>query len=38
MDQFDENPQAYTGSPLYPAIEAKAKAKGFRDAVVVRDR
>jgi hypothetical protein len=32
MDQFDENHQAYTGSPLYPAIEAKAKAKGFRKA------
>ena len=32
MDQFDENHSAYTSSPLYPAIEAKAKAKGFRKA------
>lgn len=32
MDQFDENHQAYTNSPQYPAIEAKAKAKGFRKA------
>ncbi len=32
MDQFDENHSAYISSPLYPAIEAKAKAKGFRKA------
>ncbi|MCC6820150.1 MAG: hypothetical protein IT579_05405 [Verrucomicrobia subdivision 3 bacterium] len=32
MDQFDENHTAYTSSPNYPAIEAKARAKGFRKA------
>ena len=32
MDQFDENHTAYTSDPRYPAIEKKAKAKGFRKA------
>lgn len=32
MDQFDENHAAYTGSPEFPAIEAKAHALGFRKA------
>ena len=32
MDQFDENHTAYTSSPNYPAIEAMARAKGFRKA------
>lgn len=32
MDRYDENYQCYTSDPGFPAIEAKAKSKGFRKA------
>jgi len=32
MDRYDENHQRYTSDPGFPAVEAKAKAKGFRKA------
>ena len=30
MDEFETDHDAYTSSPDFPAIEAKAKAKGYR--------
>lgn len=32
MDRYDENHQQYISDPAFPAVEAKAKAKGFRKA------
>ena len=32
MDQYDDNHRSYIEDPDYPAIEAKAKARGFRKA------
>ena len=38
MDEFEADHEAYTSSPGYQAIEAKAKAKGFRKATAVEVR
>ena len=38
MDEFEADHEAYTSSPGYPAIEAKAKAKGFRKATAAEVR
>ena len=38
MDEVEADHEAYTSSPGYPAIEAKAKAKGFRKATAVEVR
>ena len=38
MDEFETDHDAYTSSPDYPAIEAKAKAKGYRKATAAEVR
>ena len=32
MDRYDENHQRYTSDLAFPAVEAMAKARGFRKA------
>ena len=38
MDEFETDHDAYTSSPDFPAIEAKAKAKGDRKATAAEVR
>ena len=38
MDKFETDHDAYTSSPDYPAIEAKARAKGYRKATAAEVR
>ena len=38
MDSFEVNHRAYTSAPEFPAIAAKAKAKGFRKATAAEVR
>ena len=38
MDEFETDHDAYISSPDYPAIEAKAKAKGYRKATAAEVR
>lgn len=32
MHRYDENHRSYTSDPAFPAVEAKAKANGYRKA------